>query len=134
CNRILPEAAGKSFWLGGSTWEFPTYENVDTFVKQLEREGLLVNDPAVAAVLQGFPQELSPRALQYRFVRATGLPHKVIQQIERARGAAELLQNGTSILDTVHQMGYFDQAHLTNSLKRFVGQTPAQLARIITVG
>jgi hypothetical protein len=24
------------------------------------------------------------------------------------------------------KLGYFDQAHLTNSLKRFVGKTPAQ--------
>jgi AraC-like DNA-binding protein len=32
-----------------------------------------------------------------------------------------------SILDTVYQAGYFDQAHLTRSLRRFIGQTPAQL-------
>jgi hypothetical protein len=35
-----------------------------------------------------------------------------------------------SILDTVGETGYFDQAHLTNSLKRFMGQTPVQIARL----
>ncbi len=38
-----------------------------------------------------------------------------------------LLQQGVSIVDTVDQAGYADQPHLTRSLKRFIGQTPAQL-------
>jgi AraC-like DNA-binding protein len=71
---------------------------------------------------------LSVRALQYRFVRATGLSQKAIQQIERAHYAAHLLEQGGSIVDIVHRAGYFDQSHLTNSMKRFLGQTPAQLA------
>jgi AraC-like DNA-binding protein len=33
------------------------------------------------------------------------------------------------ILDAVHEAGYFDQAHLTRSLKRLIGQTPGQIAR-----
>ena len=41
----LPEATRRSFWLGGSTWEFPTYENADTFVDRLVRTELLVRDP-----------------------------------------------------------------------------------------
>ena len=40
-----------------------------------------------------------------------------------------LLKDGTSILDTVVAAGYFDQAHLTRSLKRFVGQTPSDIVR-----
>jgi len=125
----LPEAGSRSFWLHGSAWEFPSFDNADTFVERLVREGLLVRDPVVEAMLQGHPQAFSPRALQYRFVRATGLPHKVIQQIERARQALSLLQRGTSIIDTANEVGYFDQAHLTHALKRFLGQTPAQIAR-----
>jgi AraC-like DNA-binding protein len=34
---------------------------------------------------------------------------------------------GVSILDAVHQAGYFDQPHLTRSLKHFIGLTPAQI-------
>src|SRR5438309_923752 len=35
----LPDASSKSFWFHGSTWEFPTYENADTFVNRLARAG-----------------------------------------------------------------------------------------------
>ena len=126
----LPEATSRSFWLQGSAWEFPTFENADTFVERLVREGLLVRDPVVEAVLQGQLQELSVRAVQYRFLQATGLTHRTIQQIERARHAMTLLRQGASIPDTVYQAGYFDQPHLTRALKRFVGQTPAQISRM----
>jgi AraC-like DNA-binding protein len=33
------------------------------------------------------------------------------------------------VLQVVHDMGYFDQAHLTRSLRHFIGRTPAQVAR-----
>ena len=126
----LPQATSTSFWFQGSAWEFPTFENADTFVEWLVREGLLVRDPIVEAVLRGHPQALSPRSIQYRFLQVTGLSHRTIQQIERARQAKALLEQEVSILDTVHEAGYFDQSHLTNSLKRFLGQTPAQIARV----
>ena len=54
-----------------------------------------------------------------------------IRQIERARYAMTLLCQGTSILDTVYKAGYYDQSHMTNSLKRFLGQTPAQITHAI---
>jgi hypothetical protein len=126
----LPEATSKSFWLHGSAWEFPNFENADTFVDRLVRGGLLIRDPVVEAVLRGHPRALSPRSIQYRFLQATGLTYKAIQQIERARQAKALLEQGVSILDTVHEAGYFDQSHLANSLKRLLGQTPAQIARV----
>lgn len=125
----LPEANSTSFWLCGSAWQFPTYDNADTFVDRLVRAGLLVRDPVVEAVLQGHPYELSPRSVQYRFVQATGLSQRMIRQIERARQAAMLLEQGRSIPDVIYAVGYFDQPHLTRSLKRFLGQTPAQIAR-----
>jgi AraC-like DNA-binding protein len=124
---ILPQATGKSFWLDSSTWEFPTYENADTFVNRLMRAGLLVRDTLVDAAMQDDPLDLSARALQYRFRRATGMTHKTVQQIQRARQAATLLEQGCTIIDTVYQLGYFDQAHLTNSLRRYIGQTPTQI-------
>jgi len=126
---MLPEATSKSFWLHGSAWEIPVYKNTDVFVDRLAREGLLVRDQVVQNVLQKQPQALSSRSVQYHFLRATGLTHKVIQQIERARRAAALIGQGVPVLETVHETGYCDQAHLTNSLKRFNGQTPAQIVR-----
>jgi hypothetical protein len=130
----LPEALSNSFWLRGSAWELPTFENADVFIDRLIRQGILVRDPAVAAAIQGRTLDMSIRSLQYRFSQATGLTHKTIQQIERARSAVSLLEQGTPISDTAFELGYFDQAHLTNSLKRFVGKTPTQITRQSTVG
>jgi hypothetical protein len=127
-ETIMPGAARRSFWLNGSTWQFPDYDNVETFVDRLVRNDALVRDPIVSAVLQGHPHEMAPRTVRHRFLRATGMTHASIRQIERAQRAAALLRQGASILDTAHEAGYFDQPHLTRSLKRFIGYTPAQLA------
>lgn len=124
---VLPEVTKGSFRLHGATRQFPNYENAETFVDRLVRDGLLVREPAVDAALQGQLNELSLRSVQRRFLRATGLTHSAIRQIERSRTAVALLEQGVSILDTVEQTGYADQAHLTRSLKRLVGQTPAQI-------
>ena len=124
-----PEVTRKSFWLNHSEWQFPNYENADTFVARLVHEGLLVRDPLVNAVLHGQPQTLSPRSVQRRFLRATGLTQGSLRQIERARYATILLQRGVSIVDSVGQAGYADQSHLTRALKYFIGQTPAQIMR-----
>lgn len=127
----LPEAAGQAFWLSGSAWELPDYENADTFVNRLVRDGLLVRDPLVDSVMQAYPPDFSPRTVQYRFQRATGLTHKAVQQIQRAQQAAALLEQGCPILETAVQLGYFDQSHLTNSLRRYMGQTPAQISNAL---
>ena len=132
-DATLPEASSNSFWLHGSVWELPTSENADVFVDRLIRQGILVRDPVVEAAIQGHTPDMSIRLLRYRFLRATGLTHKAIQQIERARSAVSLLEQVTPILDTAFELGYYDQAHLTNSLKRFIGKTPAQIAQKGTV-
>jgi len=125
----LPAATHRSFWLHGAAWELPTFENADVFVNRLLRQGILVRDPVVEVALQVHTPALSLRSLQYHFVQATGLPHKTIQQIERAHRAVALLEHGTPIVDTAFDLGYCDQAHLTNALQRFVGKTPAHIAQ-----
>jgi Helix-turn-helix domain len=133
-DSTLPEASSNSFWLCGSAWELPSFENSDVFVERLVRQGILVRDPVVEAATQGHTLDMSIRSVQYRFLQATGLTHKTLQQIERARSAVSLLERGTPISDTAFELGYFDQAHLGNSLKRFMGSTPAQIAQKSTVG
>jgi AraC-like DNA-binding protein len=129
----LPEAAGKTFWLNGSAWEFPTFENADTFIHRLVRGGLLAHEPIVTAALQGQLRDISLRSVQRRFQRVMGLTHTAVFQIERARKAAALLEQGVSILDTVDLAGYSDQPHLTRALKHYFGQTPAQIVGILSV-
>lgn len=125
---ILPLATSTSFWLnGGSAWQFPDYDNADTFVERLVHDGLLIREPIVDAALQGQLKDLSRRTIQRRFLRATGLTLSYVRQIERAREAEALLEQGVPILETVDQTGYADQSHLTRSLKHLVGRTPAQI-------
>jgi hypothetical protein len=126
-ETLLPGAAAKdSFWLHGSAWQFPDFENIETFAERLAREGTLVRDPLVESALIEPPPDIPPRTLRQRFLRATGLSHKHIRQFERAQRATALLEKGLPILDTVYQAGYYDQPHLTRELKRFIGHTPKQ--------
>jgi len=60
----LPSASSRSFWLEGSAWEYPDFENAETFVARLVRSGLLARDAAVAAALRGEVQSLSRRSTQ----------------------------------------------------------------------
>ena len=126
---VLPGASSRSFWLKGSAWEYPDHENAETFVDRLVRNGVLVRDPLEDTVLRGRLQGLSPRTVRHRFLRATGLPQSRIRQIQRAQQAATLLRRGNPISDAVHEVGYFDQPHLTRSLKQWIGHTPAQILR-----
>ena len=124
----LPQATTRSFWLNGSAWEYPDFENADTFVARLARKGIIACDFAVGAMLQPRPLRLPLRSVQRHFVRATGITHQKLRQIERARFAAMLLQEGVPILDTVHEAGYFDQPHLTRAVKTLIGATPAEIS------
>ena len=123
----LPQSTTRTFRLNSSAWEFPNYENADTFVAWLAKDGLLAFDPVVGDALGGQQPETSVRTVQRRFLQATGLTQGAMYQIDRARDAVILLKQGVSILDTVDQAGYFDQPHLTRSLKRLIGLTPAQI-------
>lgn len=125
----FPDASGRSFWLNSSAWEYPNFENAETFVKRLVHDGLIAMDPAVTNALRDQPQEPNTRTTQRHFLQATGLTHSTIRQIERARHATNLLKQGGSILDAVYEADYYDQAHLTRSLRHFIGQTPRQIIR-----
>jgi Helix-turn-helix domain len=124
----IPDASHRSFWLKGSTWRLPTYDNAEEFVRRMVRQGVLVRDPVVAAVLRGAAPELSPRTVQRHFLAATGLTQRAVRQIQRAREAAMLIREGTPTQDVVHRLGYFDQPHLARSLTRYVGRTATQLS------
>lgn len=125
----LPSVTSRSFWLEGSAWEYPDFENAEAFVTRLVRSGVLARDPAVTAALHGEVQALSRRSTQRHFLHATGMTHTTFRKIERARYATRLLRQGASIADTVHEAGYYDQAHLTRSLRHLIGETPARIAR-----
>ena len=128
-DLTLPNATSRSFWLNGSAWEFPNFENAEAFVDRLVQRGLIMSDRTVERAIHGCWQNITARTEQRRVLQITGLTRGAIHQIERARRATRLLKQGTSILDVVHEVGYYDQAHLTRSLQRFIGQSPARIAQ-----
>jgi len=123
----LPSASGRGFWLNGSAVEYPTFDDAESFVKRLVKSRVLSRDRTVEDTLLRRPTELSLRSAQRYFLRSTGVTYATFRQIERARLATNLLRDGFSILDVVDSLGYFDQAHLTRVLRRFIGETPARL-------
>ena len=124
----LPEASSDSFWLQQAAWQYPDFENVDSFVDRLARGGMLVADPLVTQVLHREPVDATVRTLRRHFLYAAGMPYGSLFQIERARYATLLLKQGAPIQDAVYRAGYFDQPHLTRSLKQYIGLTPAQIS------
>src|SRR5512135_1969234 len=64
----LPEASADRFWLKGSAWQYPDFEDADAFVDRLVRGELLVLDPIVGAVLSGQPVDTSIRTVRRRFL------------------------------------------------------------------
>ncbi|MDT5244347.1 MAG: hypothetical protein QOD36_1723 [Mycobacterium sp.] len=125
----LPVAADGSFALLGSRWPLPDLDNAERYVDALARRGVIARDDVVEAAMRGDRQRLTSRSVQRHFRRTTGMTHGQFRQIQRARHAANLLRDGAPILDTVHEAGYFDQAHLTRSLKILIGETPASIIR-----
>ena len=115
--------------IGGEDWEAPTYENVECFVRRLLDAGLLVRSPLrdeehVAGHAKAGP---ALRTLQRRHRAITGLSRTAVTQIDRANAAATMLRDGHDWRAVVESLGYFDQAHLARSLRRYVGRTAREL-------
>ena len=125
----LPGAMRNRFRLDGSVFEIPDFGNAEVFVERLVSRGMLVRDAAVAAALAGDDEAINARTAQRHFHLATGMSHTMLRQIERARHATLLLREGLSPGDAAFEAGYFDQAHLTRSLRRLIGLTPGSIAR-----
>jgi len=123
----LPQATSASFWFHDSMLPLPHFDNVESFLDRLARNRLLAQDAVVDAVLQGDTQALSLRSVQRHFARTTGLTHKYVRQIERARQAVALLERGVPVIDAAFAAGYTDQPHMTKALKHLIGQTPRQI-------
>jgi AraC-like DNA-binding protein len=123
----LPQVTGTAFRLDGSAWVVPGPDDADDFVHRLAHAGLLVHDPVVAEALSGEVHGLSTRSVERRVARATGLNRGAIERIRRAESAVGLLSRGVPPADVASLSGYADQPHLTRSLRRLVGQTPAQI-------
>ena len=125
----VPILSDRTCALLGDVVEIPSFDTADVFVNRLVRAGLLLRDVTVEQVLLRQPVALTDRSIQRRFVTATGLTYSAIRQMARADRAVDLLHRGVPIVDVVDREGFSDQAHLTRSLKKFLGKTPRAIAR-----
>lgn len=125
---VLPGIGSDRFWLGSDVLEIPRFDNVDGLVSKLLKSGIVESNGLVASVVSGRPQAMSERTMQRHFLRTTGVTYKAFTQIERARKAMSLLQQGRPAADVAFALGYADQPHMIRSLKAIMGQTPGQVA------
>lgn len=123
----IPDTTSRSFHLHGSRWHIPTYDNAEALARRLASEGILARDRLVDQVARGAESEVSSRTVQRRFLASTGLTRDTVRQIDRARQAALLLQDGRSPSQVIERCGYYDQPHLARSLRRYVGRTSREL-------
>jgi Helix-turn-helix domain len=128
-NMNLPVLDSGRFWFSDLAWEIPSFDNAEDFVMRLATAGVIARSHATDAVAEGDVAWMSQRSSQRHFRRVTGMTLGGYEQIQRARRAAALLSGGASILDATFAAGYFDQAHLTRSVKQLIGITPARLLR-----
>lgn len=124
-----PYVDGRVFVLRGEEWALPDFDSAEDFVQKLVRSGVLTRDPLVDEVVWGGIAKVGARSVQRRVASATGLTQGAIRQIDRARHAAVLLEEGVPSLEVVHRLGFYDQPHLARSLQRFIGRNATRLQR-----
>jgi hypothetical protein len=128
-DAVLPILSDRRILLDGRVWKMQAPHNVDVFIDRLGRAGLLVLDRLVEELwLDGPGGGIPHRTAQSRFVRAVGLSRRKLRMIDGGH-AARLLRAGKPIADVVVKAGYYDQPHLTRSLRELIGHTPVELAR-----
>lgn len=129
---VMLEKFGRGgFWIGTEVREIPTLENADVFVERLVRDGIVDSNELVASVVEGQPKAMTERTLQRHFLRTTGLTYKHFTLVQRAQKAVAMLQMGRPAVDVALALGFSDQAHMINSLKVIMGQTPKEIVRAV---
>lgn len=119
----------RRFRIGSDVLDIPTFENADVFIDRLFGGEIVQSNDIVASVIYGRPKAMSERTLQRHFIATTGLTYKGFTLVQRAQRAVALLKGGRPASDVVGTLGYADQAHMINSLKHIMGQTPGQIVR-----
>lgn len=122
-TKALPMPSGDTFVMQGITWKFPTYENIDELVDEQEKRGSLQADPIIRNVLENKPVSMSLRSIQRHFIKTIGMSPRRVRQINSARLAVKLLQQGQTLSEVAYALDYADLPHMTRMLRRFTGYT-----------
>lgn len=127
---ILLSTNHHTFQLGSDVFEIPTFHNAEGFIQSLVKKEQIGQDELVEEAIMDRLPAYSLRSIQRRFLRATGMTQNYFRQIQRARQAAALLQNGIPATNVAFEAGYADQPHMSRSLKRILGRTPTEIATL----
>jgi AraC-like DNA-binding protein len=122
-TQMLPMTSPDTFIMQGKTWKMPTYEKVDQFVAEQERQGLLQADLIIRDVLENKRVGMSIRSVQRHFTKTIGMSPRRVRQIDSARKAVKLLQRGYTLSEVAYELDYADLPHMTRMLRRFTGYT-----------
>lgn len=88
---------------------------------------LRLSDAGASAEAAALTLGFSTRQARRETVRIFGYGYRTLVGIRRARRAGWALRAGRRPADVAVAMGFSDQPHLTRDVKRYLGQTPAQL-------
>ena len=115
------------FELAGNIFPWPTFENAEELIDEMVRLGVLANDDIVDGVLRGTPKAASKRSIERHFKTTTGLSPKKMADIRRAQEAVRMLKSGKDPSTTAVDAGYYDQPHLSKSLKKLMDSLPSDV-------
>jgi AraC-like DNA-binding protein len=130
-DRPLASADSHHFWLHHTALTFPNFSNVETFVENAAKLGLLRRDIVVEDTLAGRIKATNPRTIQRHFLASTGMTMNHVRQIRRAENARSLLDSDHTLTTIAYQAGYSNPGHMTNAFKYFFGQTPSAMRHLM---
>lgn len=120
--------------IGSSRWALPSAAGVQ-FLRTHKSVRRALEIIHAVPYSQISVEELAEKAgvsrqyFQYIFKKDMGrTPARYLRQIQLKR-AIQLIEAGDSIAQIANSCGFSDQSHLTRSIKKFTGKTPAQLFR-----
>jgi AraC-like DNA-binding protein len=121
-ESLAPEVSGAAL----DTGEISPSVALDRVRQYLEAHWM----DAVSLADLGVVAGLSRFHLLRSFRRQYGLAPHAFQLQLRVQRAKQMLFEGAAAKDTAVECGFFDQAHLTRTMRRYVGVTPARVAAI----
>jgi hypothetical protein len=130
-DALLPTTDSTHFVLNGIRVAFPTFDNVEIFVEQLARLGLLRRNTVLEHALKSQAPLTNARSLRRYCLQTNGLTISSIRQIARAENARSLLASERTLTQIAYDTGYSNSGHMTNSFKHFFGHTPSALRELM---
>ena len=124
---MLPLPDDTHFELAGQVFSWPTFENAEELIADMVQRGVLANDVLVDGMLHGTPKAASKRSVERHFKTTTGLSPKKLADIRRAQEAVRMLKTGKDPSAAAAEAGYYDQPHLSKSLKRLMDSLPSDV-------